>query len=65
MKLVDRLRSMLQQAETPRVDLPPVESTRDELRVARVERLVEHRRTERLAALLDDYRRADEALRRR
>jgi len=42
----------------------PIESTRDELVHERVVRRQLHRRTTRLALILDDYRRSDGALRR-
>lgn len=44
--------------------LPTPESTRPELVVERARRDIEHRRTDRLARILDDYRAQDSALRR-
>jgi hypothetical protein len=58
MKFVDLLRRMFEPA-SPEVHLPPVRSTRIELREARRQRKDEHDRTEELARLLDDYRRQD------
>lgn len=44
--------------------LPTPETTQQELVIERARRNVEHRRTDRLARILDDYRAQDNALRR-